>query len=158
MIFEWRSWDYIAFAETNADLTSQQIDLVHGNGFALSSDGNLLLSSRNLSKVTKINIETGAMMWRLGGKNSTFKFVNDGDFAYQHNVTELPNGDITLFDNHGTDKSPSASRAVEYQLNLTNKTMTKVGEYAHNPLSLLISWVMWSDFPMEIQSLDGAML
>jgi hypothetical protein len=133
VIFEWRSWDHFAFSDTNANLTQQQIDLVHGNGLALTSDGNLLLSSRNLSEVTKINLQTGDIMWRLGGKHSTFTFVNDGGFAYQHNIGVLPNGDITLFDNHGTDQAPAASRAVEYQLDLANKTVTLVWEYTHTP-------------------------
>jgi hypothetical protein len=133
VIFEWRSWDHFAFSESILSLTTDQIDLIHGNGFALASDGNLLLSCRNLSSVSKINLQTGEIMWRLGGKESDFNFVNDAGFHYQHNIAVLPNGDITLFDNHGTDQSPATSRALQYQLDETNKTATLVWYFIHNP-------------------------
>ncbi len=133
VIFEWRSWDHFNFSDSSSALTAQSIDLVHGNGLTLTSDGNLLLSSRNMNEITKISLENGAILWRLGGKNSTFQFVGDSGFAYQHDITELSNGDITLFDNHGTEQAPSASRAVEYKLDLTDKTATLVWEYIHNP-------------------------
>ncbi len=149
VVFEWRSWDHFTFGDSTADLTKQQIDLVHGNGLALTSDGNLLVSSRNLNEITEVNVQTGDIIWRLGGKNSTFTFANDGGFAYQHNIGVLANGDITLFDNHGTDQAPTASRAVEYQLNLANKTATLVWEYTHNP-------PVFTDFMGDVQRLsDG---
>jgi hypothetical protein len=129
VIFEWRSWDHVAFTDTTSSLTDPNIDLVHGNGLALANDGNLLLSSRNLSEITKINLQTGDVMWRLGGKANQFTFMNDQPFAYQHNISQLPNGDITLFDNHGTQQNPSPSRGVEYKLDETNKTVTKVWEF-----------------------------
>jgi hypothetical protein len=129
VIFQWRSWDHIAYTESNQSLTDQNIDLVHGNALALAQDGNLLLSSRNLSEITKINLKTGAVMWRLGGKANMFMFLNDGGFAYQHDVRQLPNGDITLFDNHGTEQNPTPSRGVEYKIDEANMTVTRVWQY-----------------------------
>ena len=129
VIFQWRSWDHVAYTDSTSSLLDPVIDLVHGNGLALANDGNLLLSSRNLSEVTKINLQTGDVMWRLGGKANQFKFVNDQPFAFQHNVSQLPNGDITLMDNHGTQESPADSRGVEYRVDEVNKTVTKVWEY-----------------------------
>ena len=149
VIFEWRSWDHFAFSDSNINLTTQVIDLVHGNGIALTNDGSLLLSSRNLNEITEISLQTGSIIWRLGGKNSTFTFVNDGGFAYQHDIAVLPNGDITLFDNHGTDPAPAASRALEYKLDLTNKTATLVWEFVHNP-------PVFSDYTGSVERLpDG---
>ncbi len=149
VIFEWRSWDHFSFTDSQVGLVGPQIDLIHGNGLALTSDGNLLLSSRNLSEITKINLQTGDIMWRLGGKANQFQFVNDQGFAFQHNVSQLPNGDITLFDNHGTDQNPTASRAVEYQIDVTKKTVTKVWEYTHNPPA-------FTDYMGDVQRLpDG---
>jgi hypothetical protein len=133
VIFEWRSWDHVAFTDSNASLTEQKIDLVHGNALAMANDGNLLLSSRNLSEITKINLQTGAVLWRLGGKANQFTFTNDQPFAFQHDIRQLPNGDITLFDNQGTQETPAPSRGVEYQLNETNKTVTKIWEYKPAP-------------------------
>ncbi len=133
VIFQWRSWDFIPFTDSTSSLTDQAIDLVHGNGLALASDGNLLLSSRNLSEITKIDLQTGAVMWRLGGKANQFQFLNDQPFAYQHNIGQLPNGDITIFDNHGTEQAPAPSRGVEYKVDEANKTVTKVWEFQDTP-------------------------
>ncbi len=133
VLFEWRSWDHFAFADSTATLTDDKIDLVHGNALALSADGNLLLSSRNLSEITKIDLHTGDIIWRLGGKASMFQFVNGVPFAFQHDVRELPNGDITVFDNQGTTVDPAASHAIEYQLDTSAKTATAVWDFVHTP-------------------------
>jgi len=129
VIFQWRSWDHVAFTDSTSNLTDQNIDLVHGNALALANDGNLLLSNRNLSEITKIDLQTGAVIWRLGGRANQFTFVNDQPFSFQHDIRQLPNGDLTLFDNHGTEQDPTPSRGVEYQIDEVNKTVTKVWEF-----------------------------
>jgi len=133
VIFEWRSWDHFAITDTTSALTDPQIDLVHGNALALANDGNLLLSSRNQSEITKINLQTGDVIWRLGGKANQFKFIGGQPFAYQHDVRQLPNGDITVFDNHGTMQTPAASAGIEYKIDETNNTATQVWDFSHNP-------------------------
>ncbi|MCL4561449.1 MAG: aryl-sulfate sulfotransferase [Chloroflexi bacterium] len=149
VIWVWRSWDHFSYSDSTADLTTQGVDLIHGNGLALANDGNLLLSSRNLSEITKINLQTGDIIWRLGGKANQFTFLNDQGFAFQHNINQLPNGDITLFDNHGTDQNPAPSRGVEYSVDEANKTVTKVWEYTHVP-------PVFTDYMGDVQRLtDG---
>jgi hypothetical protein len=133
VIFEWRSWDHFSFFDSTANLTDQNIDLIHGNSLALSRDGNLLLSSRNLNEITKIDLQTGNIIWRLGGKENMFKFVNSQPFAYQHDVRQLPNGDITVFDNHGTPQNPAPSQSVEYKVDEENKTVTEIWDFTHSP-------------------------
>lgn len=133
VIFEWRSWDHFSFLDTTVGLTDPQIDLVHGNALALANDGNLLLSSRDLSEITKINLQTGDVIWRLGGKANMFTLVNGQPFAFQHDVRQIPNGDITVFDNQGTTQSPAPSQAIEYQIDETKKTATQVWSFTHAP-------------------------
>ena len=133
VIFEWRSWNHFSFFDSTSSLTDQKVDLVHGNALALSNDGNLLLSSRNLSEITKIDLQTGDVIWRFGGKANMFKFVSGQPFAYQHDVRQLPNGDITVFDNHGTMDNPAPSRGLEYKIDEANKTATQVWSFTHEP-------------------------
>lgn len=133
VIFEWRSWDHVAFSDSTTKLTGKEVDLVHGNALALSNDGNLLLSSRDLSEITKIDRQTGEVIWRLGGKANMFKFVDSQPFAYQHDVRQLPNGNLTVFDNHGTPSNPAPSRGVQYALDEENKTVRQVWEVSHEP-------------------------
>ena len=133
VIFEWRSWDHFSLFDSTSILTDQDIDLIHGNSLALTDDGNLLLSSRNLNEITKINLQTGEVMWRLGGKANMFTFVNSQIFAYQHDVRQLPNGDLTVFDNQGTQEAPAPSGGIEYKIDETHKTVTQVWGFAHTP-------------------------
>jgi hypothetical protein len=133
VVFQWRSWDHFQITDSYEDLTLPTVDYVHGNAVELDSDGNLLISSRHMSEVTKINRQTGDIIWRLGGKNNQFQFLNDTQmFAYQHDIRRLPNGHITLFDNHDRF-APEYSRAVEYALDEVNKTATLVWQYRNTP-------------------------
>ena len=135
VIFQWRSIDHykVTDASNDIDLTSHTIDYVHANAIAVDNDGNLLLSARHMDEITKINRKTGNIIWRLGGKNNEFTFINDEyKFSHQHDVRCWPNGDISLFDN-GNLHSPPFSRAVEYKINDSVKTATLVWEYRHNP-------------------------
>ncbi len=133
VMFEWRSWDHFQITDSYEDLTLPTVDYVHCNAVELDTDGNLLISSRHMSEVTKINHQTGEIIWRLGGKNNQFQFLNDNQmFAYQHDIRRLPNGHITLFDNHDRF-TPDYSRAVEYALDEVNKTATLVWQYRNTP-------------------------
>ncbi len=138
VIFQWRSWDYLPITDSYFDLTAQNIDLIHANALAVDLDGNILISMRHLSCIVKIDRETGNISWILGGKENQFTFVNEHEsnsptyFSYQHDISVLPNGNITLFDN-GNQHSPQYSRGVEYKLDEKNMTATLVWEYRHSP-------------------------
>ncbi len=138
VVFQWRSWDYLPITASYFDLASLNVDLIHANALAIDNDGNILVSMRHLSSIVKINRQTGNIMWVLGGKLNDFTFINEHAenaptyFSYQHDVSVLPNGDITLFDN-GNQHSPNYSRGVEYKLDEQNKTATLVWEYRHTP-------------------------
>lgn len=138
VVFQWRSWDYIPITDTYSKLTGIAIDPVHINAVELDYDGNLLISSRHLSEITKISRKTGNIIWRLGGKKNMFTFLNDHTeyyptfFSYQHDIRRLPNGNITFYDN-GVQHEPPHSRAVEYKLNEQKLTAELVWEYRNNP-------------------------
>ncbi|MCZ6703969.1 MAG: aryl-sulfate sulfotransferase [Ignavibacteria bacterium] len=138
VVFQWRSWDYIPVTDTYADLLASQIDYMHLNAVDLDEDGNLLFIGRHLSEVTKISRQTGEIIWRLGGKQNEFKFINEHYeneptyFAEPHDIRRIDNGNITLFDN-GDFHNPPYSRGVEYKLDEVNKTATLEWEYRHTP-------------------------
>jgi len=133
VIFEWRSWDHFSIFDSTSDLTADKVDLVHGNALAVANDGNLLLSSRNQSEITKINLHTGKVMWRLGGKAGMFQLVDGEPFAFQHDVRQLPNGDITVFDNQGSPDNPAPSHGLIYRVDPVSKTARKIWSYTHDP-------------------------
>jgi Arylsulfotransferase (ASST)/Carbohydrate binding domain len=129
LIFQWRAWDNFA-----TNIQTSGADFTHMNGLDYDEDGNILLSSRHLWEVTKINRDNGDIIWRLGGPSSSFTFVNDpfnGPSA-QHNISALGNNHYLVFDN-GNGHTPRVSRAVEYQLDLTNMTATLVWQFRDVP-------------------------
>lgn len=130
LIFQWRSLDHIPITDaTHLDFTADFIDYVHANAIEIDHDGHFLLSGRHLDQITKIDRSTGDIIWRLGGKQNQFEFVNDTiRFSYQHAVRRQANGNMTLFDN-GNYHAVQRSRAVEYDLDEENRIATLVWEY-----------------------------
>jgi hypothetical protein len=134
VVFQWKSWDYFQITDaTHEVLTAYNIDYVHGNAIEIDNDSNILISSRHLDEITKVNSETGDIIWRMGGKNNQFTFLNDTlKFSHQHCVRRLPNGHIILFDNGNYHPTPF-SRAVEYSVDEIAKTVELKWQYRHSP-------------------------
>lgn len=132
VIFEWRSWDHIEITEAlHESLFFGFIDYVHANSIDLDTDGNLLVSCRNLDQVVKIDRATGNFIWRLGGIKNEFTFLNDTlRFNYQHDARRIANGNITLYDN-GNYHPVKVSFAKEYRINEADMTVSKVWSYSH---------------------------
>ncbi|MEO6166548.1 MAG: arylsulfotransferase family protein [Chitinophagales bacterium] len=140
VLFEWRSWDHfqITDAANDISLTTNDVDYVHGNSMELDFDGNLLISSRHLDEITKIDISTGNIIWRMGGENNEFTFIDNPDgpkpFSHQHHFRLLSNGHYTLLDN-GNYQTVERSIAKEFVLDQVNKTATLVWSYVHPPIN-----------------------
>ncbi|MCL5997223.1 MAG: aryl-sulfate sulfotransferase [Chloroflexi bacterium] len=133
VVFEWHSWDHFLITDTLVSLTTPVVDYVHGNAVELDADGHLLISSRNLSEITKINRQTGDIIWRLGGKDNQFIFGNGASpIDTQHDIRRLPNGNITLFNNRA-NLQPAYSSGEEYRLDEEAKTATLVWDYRNTP-------------------------
>ncbi|MCX7737729.1 MAG: aryl-sulfate sulfotransferase [Candidatus Kapabacteria bacterium] len=138
VVFQWRSWDHIPLEDCYYPINTQRVDYVHINSVELDDDGHLLISSRHINQITKINRQTGEIIWRLGGKGNEFTFINENEdnapdyFSEQHDARRLDNGNITIFDN-GNRHKPEHARAVEYELDEINKTAKLIWEYRHTP-------------------------
>ncbi|RLD78570.1 MAG: hypothetical protein DRJ10_10120 [Bacteroidetes bacterium] len=132
VIFQWRSWDHFEITDAeDIDFTAPYVSYVHGNAIDIANDGNILLSSRVMNEITKIDRNTGEIIWRLGGKNNQFTYINDPDmFCRQHHIQQIANGNITLYDN-GSCHEPRVSKAKEYKLDIANKTVELIWEYKH---------------------------
>lgn len=143
VVWQWSTFDNfeVTDAVDGIDLTGLSVSFCHINTAIYDTDGNIIISSRFLDEITKINRQTGAIIWRLGGqksKKNQFTFQNDSDengylgFTHQHTPTRLKNGNLMLFDN-GNQKTTQYSRAVEYEINEVTKVAKKVWEYRLNP-------------------------
>jgi hypothetical protein len=139
LLFQWVSSDHVPYSDSHAPMgqPGQPWDWFHINAVHLDTDGNLLISSRFTWTIYKVNLRTGAMMWQLGGKHSTFalkaapgqKLDRAGEiFAFQHDPEALGGNVYTVFDNESDGQSTlySSSRAVTVSLDLATRTATLI--------------------------------
>ena len=145
LIFQWRAWDHLNILDEQQfiDLTSSGFDFTHMNSIDVDTDGNILLSSRNTSETTKIDRNTGAIIWRLGGVRSSFTFPNDplNGPRNQHAVRMVSTNLYTMFDD-GNLHNPSVSRGVEFQVDTNKLTATVVWQYPPVPNTALYAYYM----------------
>ena len=136
LLFEWSSWDHFYLSDYSQIVyTSNNIDFLHCNAIDLDEDGHFLISNRTLSEITKIHRTTGEIIWRFGGDQSDFTLINDYPFSKQHCIKSLGNNRYLMYDNGNLSDIYTGgikrSRAVEYELNLTDYTASKVWEFVH---------------------------
>ena len=133
LVFSWNCFDYISPSQ-NYDIYGYHangFDYTHCNSIAEDNDGNLLISFRHLNSVYKIDPTNGNVIWRLGGKSSSFTFTNDPGNSGQHDVRCYPDGTYSMYDNAVT--TTNECRAVIFTLDTVAWTATRVWEYKPSP-------------------------
>ena len=135
VIFEWKSWDHFHVTDNiYLNLTNASLPFIHANAIDIDFDGHFLVSCRHLDEITKIHRTTGEIIWRFGGSQNEFNFINDYPFTHQHSIRSLGNNRYILFDNGNYSAQytgTNISRAVEYELDTNLMTATKVWEFVH---------------------------
>ena len=140
VLFQWRSDEHVAFAESYAPVPRDGTtpwDYFHINSISLSGADDLLISSRHTWTVFKVSRRTGAVLSRMGGKKSDFKFEAGATYAWQHDVTQQPDGRVTVFDNGtGLYVTQPESRALVLAVDDAAGTVRLVHAYAHPGVAL----------------------
>jgi hypothetical protein len=139
LIFEWKSWDHFHVTDNTymSPWTGANLPFIHANAIDIDFDGHFLVSCRGLDEITKIHRITGEIIWRWGGSQNEFTFVNDYPFTHQHTIRSLGNNRYLLYDNGNYSAQVSSaltfniSRAVEYVLDTNLMEATKVWEFVH---------------------------
>jgi len=139
LIFQWRAWDNFDIRQMenwsyDDPLTGHSIRFPHMNSVDIDTDGHIVLSSKRISELTKIDRSSGEIIWRLGGDKNQFTLVNDplDGFNVQHDIHVVERNRYTLFDNHWLDRT-NESRAAEYEIDTNDMTATLVWQYQENP-------------------------
>ncbi|MDP3463833.1 MAG: arylsulfotransferase family protein [Bacteroidales bacterium] len=143
VLFQWRSWDQMEITDCDTswvDLTAAHIDYVHGNAITFDDFGNVVISSRKMHEITKIDPQTGNIIWRWGGKQNMFELVGDDRwFSAQHSITYQGSNIYTMFDN-GFRLEPEYSRGLMFELDEQNMTATLLQTYENDPY--VYAWAM----------------
>jgi hypothetical protein len=152
VLFEWHALDHIPLADSyfgSSKTPGHLLDPFHLNSISLEPNGNLIISARNTYTVYNVSHATGAVIWRLGGKRSTFKMGPGTSTALQHDAVLQPDGTLTMFDDGaGPPRVHSRSRAIRVAINTATRTATLTGEYFHHP-------GLTADFEGSAQGLAG---
>jgi hypothetical protein len=133
LLFHWSPFDHFDITDVDpAERAGANVNWTHGNAIDLDPDGNLILSFRNLGEITKIDVRTGAVLWRLGGRRNQFTFHGTSmpAFSRQHSARALAAGELVLLDNLG---EPSESRGERYALDEAARTARLVHSYGSTP-------------------------
>ncbi len=136
VLFEWHALDHISLSDSYFTPRSpgRIFDPYHMNSISIDRDGNLIVSARNTSTIYKIDHRTGQIIWRLGGKRSSFKMGPGTATWGQHDAVVQPDGTLTVFDDGaGPPKVHPYSRAVHESLDTAHMTATLIQEYDHSP-------------------------
>jgi len=141
--FEWHSLDHVALLDSYQPVRpggtpTSPWDYFHINMVDPQPDGNLLVDSRNTWAAYEIDSSSGQILWRLGGKHSSFAMGPGAAPAWQHDAVEQSNGTVTFFDNGATPAVHPQSRGIVLRVDQERKTATLVQRFV-NPSPPLVA-------------------
>ena len=125
VLWTWNSARHVPYGNSEQPLPaspSTPWDWFHVNAVHLDTDGNLLIDARDTWTTYKVSRADGQIIWRLGGKESSFRLAaapgqtlnNAGRiFAWQHDPEAIGHDEYTFFDNEsaGAGNTGAASTA-----------------------------------------------
>src|SRR6202035_801541 len=76
---------------------------------------------------------SGQVLWRLGGRQSSFTQAPGTRTAWQHDARRLPDGSIGLFDNRASPSVLGQSRGVVLSVDPQHKSVTLKAQFPHVP-------------------------
>ncbi|HLH13631.1 MAG TPA: arylsulfotransferase family protein, partial [Solirubrobacteraceae bacterium] len=137
VMFEWHAYGHVALGDSYspAPTDGRPWDYFHINSVSFDpwGDGNFIVSSRNTWAAYEIDHQTGAVLWRLGGRHPSFHMGAGTGFAWQHDVRWQADDTLTIFDDGSTPKEHSQSRAVRERIDWQNRSVSLVGRDVHSP-------------------------
>lgn len=141
VMFEWHAYGHVPLSESywpRPSSPSRPWDYFHVNSISLDpwGDGNFLISSRNTWTGYEIDHATGQILWRLGGKHSTFKMGPGTGTAWQHDIRWQPDHTITVFDNGDSPKVHPQTRVLHERIDWSDRTVSLISQDTHTPALL----------------------
>jgi hypothetical protein len=143
VLFEWHSYPQVGLEESyspapkaKAGAKAPPYDYFHINSIEVEPNGNFLVSARNTHALYEIDRKTKKVLWRIGGKKSSFRMGRGTRFAWQHDARRHPDGTITLFDNGAAPPVEKFSRVLVLRVDTKAKKVSLVRSY-HHPKRLL---------------------
>jgi hypothetical protein len=151
VLFQWNSADHVPYAQSEQPLpaaASDPWDWFHMNAVKLDTNGNLLIDARDTWTTYEVSPKTGKVLWRLGGKDSSFKLaaakgqtLDEANeiFAWQHDPEAHGDGIYTFFDNEAAGTANTGddalvdlpySRAITVKVDFRSRVATLISANA----------------------------
>ena len=131
---QWTSLDHVALQESYERpkaSVAEPYDYFHVNSINLDPDGSLLISARNTWTIYDVSPPGGRVLWRLGGRASTFREPGSARTAWQHDPRVLPDGAISIFDNGSSPTVHDQSRGIVVDLDPQHGSVSLVSQFTH---------------------------
>jgi hypothetical protein len=133
--YQWTSLGHVGLDESyehaSKATTSSPYDFFHINSIDRERQGSLLVSARNTWATYDIDSRSGRVIWRLGGRRSSFALGPGTATAWQHDPRQLADGSISIFDNGASPTVHSQSRGIVLSLSSQHKSATLVSQFKH---------------------------
>jgi len=128
IVWSWNIFDHFSMSDFdqfggtwNEAYFSLHYDWTHVNAMTFDeAESALYISTRHLSRITKIDYPSGNIIWNLGHQMASgdVELGNDIGFSFQHSLQILENGNILTFDNGNLSSefrntAQPISRAIE---------------------------------------------
>jgi hypothetical protein len=131
VLHRWSALEHVPLTDSFLPVSAapgQPYDFFHINSISLTPDGHLLVSARHTCALYKIHRTTGEVLWRLGGKSSSFSVAADAVFGFQHHAAYEDPYTIRMFDNGGDGLTTlHPSRVAWIRLDTTAMTAVLAG-------------------------------
>jgi Arylsulfotransferase (ASST) len=149
VMWEWHALSHIPITESEVPLAEGGYpwDYSHVNSIDPGPAGDVLLSARNTSALYDVDVHSGAVRWRLGGKGSSFALGSDAVFHWQHDAEFQRSGRISLFDNGSEPAEEKQSRGLLLSVSPARRSVSLVREFV-NPARTLLSVSQGSMVPL----------
>jgi len=140
LVWSWSAADHVDATKESLEPAvntvdgASVVDPFHCNSIEVDASGNLLVSMRHTNALYYVDRSTGVVQWKLGGTAYTkdggqlITVANDpeGTFSMQHDARFQPNGDVSMFDDHGAPDATGVARGVEYAIDFGAGTASVV--------------------------------
>jgi hypothetical protein len=140
VMWEWHAFGHIPLAGSYSPVPhTNNWDYVHINSIDPGSADDLLLSARNTWTIYDVALQSGAIEWRIGGKQSSFTLGPGVKFFWQHDAMWEPGGLISVFDNGSAPAEEKQSRGLLLSPDLASHSVGLVKAFTNPSRTLLAS-------------------
>ena len=137
VVWEWHSIEHVPLSESQSAppaSATAAYDYFHINAVNWDEDGNVFIDARNTWTLYKVDYRTKQIIWRQGGKSSTFRLstgASGTQTAWQHDPEAVDRQTVRIFDNEAAPSILPYSRVIWVRRDPFDRVSTLVKQLIH---------------------------